>query len=404
MINVSSKFLLVPGLLLATGPLPAQDSEGFLLDPVFKLRPRYEAVDDGNDASDNASALTTRTTLGMGVRKSGMDNLRGYFEATHVAALVRDYNSTSSSAGNAHTEYAAVLDPPMTRVTQGYLTWKAGEHEFTAGRRLLALDNHRFIGTVGWRQMPQSFSLVEAKFRFTPAISLQLDYLYERLGIKDELNKRYEKGPRLLHAVWKPAEGHSLSLFVYQITNLHDTMGLRYTGAAGPATYGMTYATQGKASIEEDDVTAPEADSSFYDVDLGFKFNPFSIGLNYHVLGEAKGDAASGFSTPFATLHKWEGWSDVLLSKAAGGDPLGLKAASVNLGWNGGQAGKFNVIYHKFDSVEDSLDYGSEVDFVYKYVIDDKNSVVLKGAQYSKSDDLGNNDVSKYWLMTSHSL
>ncbi|NRA65114.1 MAG: hypothetical protein HRU19_11570 [Pseudobacteriovorax sp.] len=392
------KILLTVGSSLIVS-LPAFAS----LDPYLQIRPRVEFVDDGvvdktdngEDDTENALAVTTKVALGVKIPKTlGLENLMTHIEFVHVGSFARDYNSTSA-AGNNDGEYAVVIDPPLTRVTQAYLSYSINPRTtVTAGRKLLALDDHRFVGTVGWRQMPQSFGLVELKYQDGNGF-IQFDYLYERLGIKDEFNRLYKKGSLLLHGLYKVVPAFNLSLFHYQIEDAHDTSGVKITGDAASLHYELTYAVQKDPSRTENEV---EIDADFVEVDLGYKVGSGQIKANYYVLGKAKGETEKGFATPLATLHKFEGWSDTMLGFAAGGNPLGLQVASFG-GNLKTSRGTFGAFYLKYDSVDDSQDYGSEIDVVFTNKIKPNLTLQVKGAAYSKGDASPSDDVTKAWLM-----
>ena len=48
------------------------------------------------------------------------------------------------------------------------------------GRQVITLDDHRFVGHVGWRQDRQTFDAVSAKYAATDNLELFYSYLYKR--------------------------------------------------------------------------------------------------------------------------------------------------------------------------------------------------------------------------------
>ena len=59
---------------------------------------------------------------------------------------------------NDTTDHSVVVDPTETEVNQIYARYKGlPDTTLTYGRQRFALDNHRFIGVVGWRQNEQTF-------------------------------------------------------------------------------------------------------------------------------------------------------------------------------------------------------------------------------------------------------
>ena len=122
------------------------------LKPYLTLRPRYEAVQVSNSPRRDANALTLKTAAGLKVNKIlNIDGFRGHIEVTNVAVLGNTYDSSSALGGNNRTQYQVVIDPPITRLTQGYASYSFSETTLTAGRKIVTMDDHRHIGSVGWR-------------------------------------------------------------------------------------------------------------------------------------------------------------------------------------------------------------------------------------------------------------
>jgi hypothetical protein len=110
------------------------------------------------------------------------------------------------------------------------------------------------------------------------------------------------------------------------------------------------------------------------------------------VLGSDEG--AFGFSTPLATLHKFNGWSDQFLGTPA----QGLVDTSVSFS---GKAlgGGWQVIYHNFeaDNMSDSVDdLGSEMNVSYVKKYAKYYSAGIKYAAYSAGDIKV--DADKLWV------
>ena len=147
------------GVLLGTSPLAFGAGEGFALfsdaDLYAQFRPRYEYADmDGG--TEAAKAFTMRTVLGGKFNKvAGVSGLNANIEATNVShfGFLDEYRP--EQAGN-----DIVDDASQTTITQANVSYTASDTTLIAGRKMLTLDNHRHIGHVGWRQMPQTFDAV----------------------------------------------------------------------------------------------------------------------------------------------------------------------------------------------------------------------------------------------------
>jgi hypothetical protein len=367
------------------------------------LRPRYEHVDVDESTKDSANALTLRTSLGVGLTNLfKVKGLKVYLEATDVSnfGLVDEYNSTSAIGGNDNAEYEAVVDPPITRMTQAYISYTRSGMTLGGGRRVLNLDNQRFIGAVNWRQMPQTFGVVDFTYDYDKKARIYTAYVYERKGIKDEFSEHTEGiNSFLANANYTFHPLVKAAAYAYLINSTHDTYGLRFTGKSNVNATGVHYALEGALQNDSsiNDRGDAVADSYYYNIEAGLDHKGIILKGNYEVLGEADGDATKGFSTPWATLHKFNGWSDVLLGKAAGGDPDGIEDLSGTVGYKHKSLGKLLLVYHQFDSIENSKDYGNEIDLVYVKKIKGIE-VVAKAAFYDGGDDFGQ-DTKKFWLM-----
>lgn len=116
---------------------------------------------------------------------------------------------------------------------------------------------------------------------------------------------------------------------------------------------------------------------------------PARVTLGYEVLGT---DNGVGFKTPYATLHKFQGWADqFLVTPAEGIEDLYLGVA--------GAIGpvKLAGFYHDFTAEDSGEDYGAEVDLVASYAVTSNLSLQLKYAGFSADSD-AYADVDKVWM------
>ena len=104
-------------------------------------------------------------------------------------------------------------------------------------------------------------------------------------------------------------------------------------------------------------------------------------------------DGEYGFSTPLATLHKFNGWADKFLGTPAVGLQDLYFTASAKVG-----PGKLAATFHKFDSDFESTDLGSELDLVYAMKFGKNYNAGVKGAFYTQGDDNTPTDTNKIWV------
>ncbi|BBG66640.1 hypothetical protein NNO_1937 [Hydrogenimonas sp.] len=370
----------------------------------IELRPRYEAVDDS--VKKEASALTVRTAIGVQAGLLGVDGLNTQLQAMSVDhfGLVNDYNGVTSGDAT----YATIADPAQTRMTQANISYSANGFTGIVGRKMVVLDNARFIGNVGWRQMPQTYDLAAGIYNGIENLSLLAAYVTR---VNRVVESTVDTGSVLLHASYKVMPELTVTAYDYMIQNYADHIGVRATGKVNLEGVGLKYeaeyAVQNDPTMDDanDPIlanatnTSITQDASYYKLALDASMNGFTVGAGYEVLSD-KGNGADPFFTPLATLHAMNGWADVFL----GGTPdEGLVDMTLKLGYNAGEYGKIVGIYHNFTSDVNNAagqdDLGSEVDVAYNVKVAKGLGLLLKGAWYTAGDaSFGKNDVTKYWV------
>jgi len=367
-----------------------------------EIRTRYEFVDDGKSATKDAKALTNRLVVGARADILGDSGFSGYAELMNVSngSLIDDYAPQQKG-------YAVVADPVNTRLTQAYIDYKAGNTLIRAGRQMINIDDQRFVGAVGWRQMPQTFEAYTLVNKDIKDLTFTGAYVTQRLGIVDGLSGKTKTV--VLNGAYKINDSMKLTGYGYMIGNLSDTFGLRFTGKtaidSAKINYTLEYAKQDDASLKVNSGDVKQkVDADFIHAAASVNYNGFIFGAGYELLGKTKNSADNhGFTTPLATLHKFNGWSDVLLGRMATGNKNGLEDVCVKVGYKTKEFGKALAIYHKFDAETGAnSDLGDEIDLLYVTKVPSIAglSVMAKAAFYDAGDaGAGYNDTTKYWLM-----
>ena len=134
---------------------------------------RYESVEQNNAAKD-ADALTLRTRLNY--TTGTFNGFSAAVELENSTALVDDYKDAIGH-GN---EYSVVADPDHTELDQGYIAYKEGKLSGKIGRQVITMDNHRFVGHVGWRQDRQTFDAFTLGYQLSEATKVSYAYLTKR--------------------------------------------------------------------------------------------------------------------------------------------------------------------------------------------------------------------------------
>lgn len=388
-----------------------------------EIRARYENVDVTNDGKQVANAFTTRTSIGLGADLLGVDGLSTYLEGTSVNNFgYTNYNALGTGI-NSNPTYDTIKDPQQARMTQAYVDYKIGKTIICAGRQVVNLDNQRFIGSVGWRQMFQTFDALAVVDNSINKLSLMGAYVYGINSVGEQQAATDTKS-LLLHAAYKVDEKFNVTAYDYMLASLHDTYGIALTGNLdaniAKFDYRVEYARQSDATLERRTQSGvnpisgtdgkPQADASYYNLDIGANISGVVAGVNYeHLSGTNGHDGKTAFATPLATLHGFNGWADVFLTTPLGG----LIDKNIRLGYGDKTYGKILGVYHKFDACEDmtagagtSKDLGSEFDISYENKIPYVKNLtgLIKGAMYKGGDVTAStansgHDKNIAWLM-----
>ena len=334
-----------------------------------EIRPRYEFADKDNTL-DAANAITARIRLAV-----ASDSL---FEVDGLSAKVgittvnnfgySDYNDVPGQA----SKYDLILDPQQAMLSEAYVAYTAADTTLLAGRSFVNLDDQRFIGTVGWRQMERAYDTVTLINKSAKDLTILASYVYGYAGVNSV--KTQDTASILLNVKYTVNDAFALSGFSYFLANIHDTNGLRATGKIALSdsiklNYAASYAMQADNTLDYGSAGATNpTDASYYDLALGATMSGFIVGGEYEVLGQANGNSSDGFSTPLATLHKFQGFADEFLvqTKGTGKNKDGLIDMSLKAGYKAKGFGKALAIYHKFNAETGSAtDLGSEIDALY---------------------------------------
>jgi len=416
-----------------------------------EIRPRWENVDDGTiglTAHKNANAYTARTKLKVTGQLLGVDGLSasvGIISVNNFGSHTYNLPGTIGTA-NAYKDgtkdYAVVNDPQAAMISNAEINYKVGDTTLHAGRGQVNLDNQRFIGTVGWRQLERSYDSVFVSNNSVKNLSVLAAWVYGAAGVGG--TRTADANTVLLHAAYSVMPELKITAYDYMLAvsgapnadeaGGSDTYGLALTGNvkmdAVKLNYRAEYAQQSDATMKIQDTTTAvnngnfKADASYYNLDLGANISGILVGANYEFLsGQNINEAAGGktaFQTPLATGHKFNGWADQFLSTPEGG----LVDANIRLGYKAKGFGKLLAIYHDFTADKKmnvigsdagtatgtTDDLGSEIDVVYVNKIPGVNGLtgLLKYANYSKGkaeqgSTVNNdykawgNDTQKFW-------
>jgi hypothetical protein len=370
--------------------------------PIIDLRLRQETVDQDGIPND-AHATTMRARLGFETGKFASTSL--LVEGEGVAPLRNDYRA--DPAVPTMTTYPVVPDAEEYELNRFQLTnTSLPGTTLTLGRQRIALDDQRFVGPVGWRQNEQTFDAFRVVNKSLKNLVLDATYFsrVNRIFGKDSPQGVFEGDSGLFNAGYQTKVG-KISGFAY-LLDFENVVGVPAAVRDSTSTYGLRFAGDapvGKVKIAYVASYATQTDyaDNPLDFDLAYRteevsatFGKFTFGVGEEVL---EGNGVKGFTTPLATLHKFQGWSDKFLATP----PNGIEDRYVNLGAGFKAVGPFEtlgivVAFHDYDAERIDASYGDEfnVSLAVKYK---KLSAMLKFADYDEGVLAAARDTQKVW-------
>lgn len=384
--------------------------------PLVDARIRYENVDQTGIAKE-ADAITARARAGYELSSGPFSFLA---EAEATLAISEKYNSGLNGKGT----YPLVADPQNIELNRIQLQFKGIPKTIvTAGRQRINLDDQRFVGAVGWRDNEQTFDAARIEWSGVKNLKLDLTYAWSARtiwgidGTPATVPPRPQaiSGDNVFGNLAYTTKVGTLTGFYYRVDedelpaallrNSSQTVGGRFSGAypfskIAKLTYTASYANQSDIGTNPLNYSA-----DYYLGELGVEVKAFKLGIGYEVLG-ADGSVttkstglpfAGGFAlqTPFATLHKFQGWADKFLVTPA----TGIKDLYGSAGYGWKKVGPFDTIgvlavYHDYKADRLGAHYGEEIDLQLLAKVK-KYTFTLKYADYNAKAFA--TDTSKIW-------
>jgi hypothetical protein len=370
--------------------------------PIFDIRLRSEVVDQDGIA-DTAHAITLRARLGFETGKAWNTSL--LVEGDALVPLQDDYRADPAVPEN--TNFPVVADPEAYEINRFQFTnTSLPGTTITLGRQRIALDDQRFVGPVGWRQNEQTFDALRVVNRSVANLVLDATYFNRanRIYGDDSPQGDYKGDSVLLNAGYQTKIG-KLSAFGY-LLDFENIVGVPAAVRDSSSTYGLRFAGEkpvGKIKLAYMAGYATQTDyaDNPLDFDLDYTaaeitatFRQFGLGLGTEIM---EGNGVKGFTTPLATLHKFQGWADKFLATPVNGIEDRYVNALVTLKGVGSLDTLGMVVsFHDYEAQRISADYGSEWDVSlsakYKRV-----NLMLKYADYEQGVLATARNTEKMW-------
>jgi len=352
-------------------------------------RTRYEHDDDKAftppATHKTANAFTTRTTLGYTSGPCYDATLA--LEFINVTAIGPErYNSTL----NGHTQYATVQDPGQTLMNQVYGAWQG----LKVGRQIISLDNQRFIGPGAWSQTPKTFTAaLYQNSTWIPKTEFTIGHIsdyHSSLGVNTRISgdfARFRISP--LDAVNITPLWYGFEMTTAPTTSLQDR-GVRVDGKADWFLYEGSYVQQ-RGYKSSTPTGTP--DRQYRMGMLGFS----KWGLTLKAVDE---ELEGGFSTPYASLHGFYGYSDRISATPASG-LVDRYALAEFKRWDA----TFEGQWHRFTAQHGDQNYGRETDLMAyrnfgKHLLVTVEWADYQGDKSAPTAQSMNKDLRKFWLMT----
>lgn len=384
-------FSIMAAPVLAAEGAPVDD-DGSLIEAIkdgrllLDVRYRFENKQQAGFAED-AIANTVRTRLGF--ETGEVHHFKVLVEFENVFSIGEDqFNSTTNGNG----QFPIVADPDATEINRAQVTFTGIEKTpITIGRQRFNLNNHRFVGAVDFRQNQQTFDAARVSSTFVDNVTV--DYLYisrvHRIFGDDNPLGEFDSDSHIVAAAYDAGslgviKGYGVLLDFEEAPALSsNTWGVRYeNGLSLVKDAGVKIGVVAEFASQRDAANNPfDYQEAYVHGEASVSIAPVTGRVGYERLG---GNGTIGFSTPLATLHKFQGFADVFLATPAAGveDIYGaLSYACDNPPFGSGLT--LYATYHTFESESGSTDFGEEFDAGVKVKFKKHWSADIKGAVYN---------------------
>ncbi|MDP3902451.1 MAG: alginate export family protein [Methylococcaceae bacterium] len=383
------------------------------------LNYRYENVDQDKGTKvaagkykgqypDTANANTAR--LRAGLLSPTFYGFQGYAEYEGNLAMQEDFNSTR----NGLAQFSTVADPEKSELNQLWLSYAGIPDTLVkGGRQRIKLDDDRFIGNVGWRQMETTFDSVLITHNNQQLFGLTVNAGY--IGNVQTFTATTENvSAPILNVSYKVGDygtaiGYGYWLDYTERENAEKssaTYGLRFTNYQKPGdsfklsdNYGLVYTAEW--GYQQDYGHGKTAyDANRLNLMGGFTAYNFTVQGAVEQL-DGKGVNRT-FDTPLGTNHAFQGWADLFLVTPK--DGIRDVFATVSSTFDRGEV-VLSGVFHNFTDDTGQNQYGKEWDFQATKKFGKHYSLLAKYAYYNADNSIPaapgaftTTDTQKIWL------
>lgn len=410
---------------------------------LSSFRLRYEHVQqDGNQAGTGATttkaladadAITLRSLVGW--QTAPYKNFSFALQVINVTKLQDDYNdstyrdiTTGATNDVGRVAYAKIVDPDQTNINQVYVDWTGIKNtRFRLGRQQTNLDNVRFVGDIGFRQVMQVFDGVSVLTKAIPNTDVYLAHFegVNQINTRD----RQDGALNILNAKYYITPTESITGYAYLSSFKDLGFGNAWFGAGNAtanqsnkvigarldgihpftpnlrAVYTAEYANQTDYSGGDKRI-----DAHYYKVGGGVGIDFLTLRVDQELLSSNNGNY--GFQTPFGTNHLFQGWVDKFLTTPKNGIEDTFATATYRM-----NDVLFFADYHIYKADKDFAranggrgdKYGTEWNVAVTYNYDKNIMGKVEYGKYSEADQYlaatsRIRDTEKLWLTAMYSF
>lgn len=374
------------------------------------LNYRWENVNEDNKldpatglplTKQPATANANTARLRAGLLSPVFYGIQGYAEFEGNWDMQPDFNSTR----NGKTGYSTIADPEKAELNQLWISYNGIPDTLVkGGRQRIKLDDDRYIGNVGWRQMETTYDAVMVTHANQQLFGLVINAGY--IGNVQTFTDTTENiNAPILNINYKVGDYGNLIGYGYWLDYTEtenyekssETYGLRFTNFQKPGdtlpitdNLGVVYTAEW---AHQQDYGHGQTDYEADRINLMGGLTAWNVtiqGAMEQLDGYGKNKT---FDTPLGTNHAFQGWADLFLVTPDKGirDVFGTAHVLLERG---------NIVltgvFHDFSDDTGSIHYGDEWNFQALWKLGKHYSVLAKYANYS-ADHFGT-DTQKIWM------
>jgi len=374
---------------------PEPISQGHL---IFNSRLRYEFVEQ--DGLRDANAFTWRTRIGYETPK-----YHGFYALAEGEFTIGNEDDFREYPVPEPNPQAVVADPDNAQLNQLFLGWSGYNSGFKGGRQRINIHNQRWVGSVGWRQNDQTFDAVRGSTAAFGDFNLSYTFAWQANRIFGvyapvEAQTEVDGDNHFIDLDYSGLENIKIGGYFYSFGIESNPSGFGFASSSNsfglyidgnhPLSekwklhYYFEYAGQ---TDNSDSLPGLNFYTNYFHAVTGASYDPVTVKFGYEHLGyESNGSGFRALQTPFATLHKFNGFADVFLTTPANAIDGGLQDIYLTAAAKLPANIKASITGHYFLPADGGGFYGREIDLALGAKITENISALIKFAYYDGDD------------------